>query len=155
MAVSCCYGEVALRSSLPSSSFSPCLAERSEARDFIFVNMLSRQPNESPVVLVNWYDWTRWVLDRVDAFPKNQRFVFGQRLADHTIDVLELLVEAAYSADKVALLTVANRRIELLRWLVRLAKERKLFTPKQYEFSCLGSSECRLVPACPHRRAGE
>jgi hypothetical protein len=26
----------------------------------------------------------------VDGFPKNQRFVFGQRLANRAIDVLEL-----------------------------------------------------------------
>ena len=22
-----------------------------------------------PVVLVKWYDWTKWLLDRVDSFP--------------------------------------------------------------------------------------
>jgi hypothetical protein len=37
---------------------------------------------DAPVVLVKWYDWTKWLLERVDSFPKNQRFVFGQRLAD-------------------------------------------------------------------------
>ena len=55
---------------------------------------------ESPVVLVKWYDVVKWFLERVDSFPKNQRFVFGQRLADRAIDVLELLVEAAYSPRK-------------------------------------------------------
>jgi hypothetical protein len=34
---------------------------------------------ESPVVLVKWYDVVKWILERVDSFPKNQRFVFGQR----------------------------------------------------------------------------
>lgn len=99
-----------------------------------------------PVVLVKWYEWTRWALDRVDHFPKNQRFVFGQRLADHAINVLELLVEASYAGDKTELLSVANRRIELLRWIVRLASDRKLLTPKQYEFACFGLNECgRMV----------
>jgi hypothetical protein len=50
----------------------------------------------APVVLVKWYDWTKWLLDRVDSFPKNQRFIFGQRLADRSLRVLEILVEAAY-----------------------------------------------------------
>ena len=36
---------------------------------------------EPPVVLVKWYDFTRWILEKVDSFPKNQRFVFGTRLA--------------------------------------------------------------------------
>ena len=48
-------------------------------------------------MLVKWYDVTKWMLERVEAFPKNQRFVFGQRLADRTLGILELLVEAAYS----------------------------------------------------------
>jgi len=30
--------------------------------------------NEPPVLLVKWYDVTKWVLERVDSFPKNQRF---------------------------------------------------------------------------------
>jgi hypothetical protein len=36
-------------------------------------------------VLVKWYDYTKWILDRVDQFPKNQRFVLGTRLADAVI----------------------------------------------------------------------
>ena len=99
-----------------------------------------------PVILVKWYDWTKWLLERVDSFPKNQRFIFGGRLADHALKVLELLVEAAYSATKVHLLVRANSTIEVLRWLVRLAKDRRLFTPPQYEFSCTGLTECgRMV----------
>ena len=43
------------------------------------------------VVLVKWYDLTKWLLERIDSFPKNQRFIFGQRLADHALDILELL----------------------------------------------------------------
>ena len=32
---------------------------------------------DQPLVLVKWYDYTKWVLDRVDQFPKNQRWVLG------------------------------------------------------------------------------
>ena len=99
-----------------------------------------------PVVLIKWYDVVKWLLERVDSFPKNQRFVFGQRLADRAIDVLELLVEAAYNPRKADLLSRANRQIEVLRWLVRLAKDRDLFTMRQYGFACKGLTECgRMV----------
>ena len=101
---------------------------------------------KQPVVLVKWYRVVSWMLDRVDAFPKNQRFVFGQRLADRAIGVLELLVEASWAQDKTALLALANCEMEVLRWLVRLAHERKLFTPKQYEAAAEGIYECgRMV----------
>ena len=91
--------------------------------------------------MVKWYDVTKWLLDRVDSFPKNQRFIFGQRLADRAMDILELLVEAAYSPRKVDLLARANRDIEVLRWLVRMATNRKALTPRQYEHCCLALAE--------------
>lgn len=104
------------------------------------------QPTDPPVVLIQWYDFTKWLLDRIDGFPKNQRFIFGQRLADHALDILELLVEAAYSRRKSDLLATANRKIEMLRWLLRLAQERNLLSGKQDEFSCRGVTECgRMV----------
>jgi hypothetical protein len=101
---------------------------------------------DAPVVLVKWYDWTKWLLERVESFPKNQRFVFGQRLADRAIGVLEILVGAAYRPRKAELLAEANRNIEVLRWLVRLAKDRQLMSVRQYGFACKGLTECgRMV----------
>jgi hypothetical protein len=59
---------------------------------------------------VKWYDFTKWVLGHVDNFPKNQRFVFGQRLADGVITILELIVDATYSDKKSTILLEVNRR---------------------------------------------
>ena len=102
---------------------------------------MARQ-EKPPVLLVRWYDVTKWLLERIDNFPKNQRFVFGQRLADRALGVMELLVEAAYSARKGELLARANRDIEVLRWLVWLATDRKVLTPQQYEYCCMALNEC-------------
>jgi len=95
------------------------------------------------MVLVKWYRVVSWMLDRVDHFPKNQRFVFGQRLAERSIHVLELLVEASWSQDKTPLLAQANREMEVLRWLVRLAHDRKILTAKQYQAAAEGIEEVR------------
>jgi len=43
------------------------------------------RPSQLPIVLVKWYDLTKWLLARIESFPKSQRFVFGQRLADRTL----------------------------------------------------------------------
>ncbi|MBN1491723.1 MAG: hypothetical protein JXA69_17555 [Phycisphaerae bacterium] len=88
--------------------------------------------NEPPILSVKWYDVTKWLLERVESFPKNQRFIFGQRIADRVLNILEVLVEAAYSPRKGDLLARANRDIEVLRWLIRMAIDRKLLTPRQY-----------------------
>jgi len=102
--------------------------------------------DEPPVLLVRWYDITKWLLDRVDSFPKNQRFIFGQRLADRALNILEALVEATYSARKADLLAGVNRDIEVMRWLIRMATDRKVLTPRQYEHCCMSLNECgRMV----------
>ncbi len=105
-----------------------------------------QQSSEPPIVLVKWYDATKWLLERIDSFPKNQRFIFGQRMADRALSILELLVEAAYSRGKAGLLAKANRDIEVLRWLVRMATDRKLLTGRQYDHCCTLLAECgRMV----------
>jgi len=78
---------------------------------------------EAPVVLVKWYDYAKWLLERIGNFPKSQRFVLGQRLAGQAMDVLDLLVEASYARDKTEILATVNRKMEVLRWTVRMASE--------------------------------
>ena len=110
---------------------------------------------EAPVVLVKWYDYAKWLLERVENFPKSQRFVLGQRLAEQAMDVLDLLVEASYARDKAEILATANRKMEVLRWTVRMAKDRKLFTAAQFEFSARTLNECgRMVGGWLKNRGG-
>ncbi len=80
----------------------------------------------------------------MDSFPKNQRFIFGTRLADRTLRILELLVEAAYAPKqrKAELLAQVNLELAVLRWLVRMAKERTLLSVRQYEYACERLTEC-------------
>ena len=75
---------------------------------------------ELPKALATWYDYTQWMLDRVDGFPTNQRFVLGTRLADAVFDVMELLAGAAYPRGlaKADLLDRANRRIWSARFWI-------------------------------------
>jgi hypothetical protein len=101
--------------------------------------------SEPPVVLVKWYDLSKWLLARIEGFPKSQRFVFGQRLADRTLGVMEMLVEAAYSPagqPKANLLARANRELEVLRWLLRMTREREVLTARQYRYAALALEEC-------------
>lgn len=100
-----------------------------------------------PIVVTKWYAYAKWLLERVEGFPKSQRFILGQRLANHVLDVLELLVKAAYArGEKADLLRRANEGIEMTRWIVRMCHDRKLLAPKQFEFSATCLNECgRMV----------
>ena len=83
-----------------------------------------------------FYEIVGWILDRAEKFPKSDRFVFGQRLANHAVDLLEQIVEALYTRDKLELLRRLNRRLEVLRVLLRLCQDRRLITTRQHEHVC-------------------
>lgn len=57
----------------------------------------------------------------------------GERLEGGLLDVLELLVEAAYTRNKQTPLRRANLRLEVVRHLWRLAYELKVIAIRQYE----------------------
>ena len=52
------------------------------------------------VVVGKTYDLVLWLVQKVEKFPKSYRFSVGQRLVDTGLDLLLLLVEAAYRKDK-------------------------------------------------------
>ena len=114
--------------------------------------------SDPPVLLVKWYDFAKWLLERVESFPKSQRFVFGQRLADRSLAILETLVDAAWSPPgplEAGLLARANRELEVLRWLLRMAEARRLLTARHYRFACVGlGSAGACWAAGSARRAG-
>jgi hypothetical protein len=96
-------------------------------------------------------------ISRVDQFPKNQRFILGQRLVDTGLDIQECLIEGAYSRGikKRDQLSTVNRKIEVLSWLIHLAHERELLTARQFAFSCEPMSECGRMPGGRIKQAGE
>jgi hypothetical protein len=90
---------------------------------------------EEAPVFTAYYEFLGWVLDRVEKFPKDQRFIFGQRLANHALDVLELIVQALYRKDRRDLLVAANTRLQTVRILLRLCCDRRLISPAQFAFA--------------------
>lgn len=110
-----------------------------------------------PIACVKWYDFSKWLLERVESFPKNQRFVLGQRLSDGTLAVLEFLAQAAYAGGvrKVELLDAANARINALRWLLRMCRDRNLLSNRQFAHACTHLEECgRMVGGWRKQAAG-
>jgi len=86
-------------------------------------------------VIVKTYDFALWLLPHLAKFARDHRFTLGSRLEDGILDVLEMLVEASYAAEKRATLHRANLRLQRLRYLVRLAKDLRQLSLKQYEFA--------------------
>ena len=91
--------------------------------------------NAAPVVVGKTYDFVLWLLPKVEGFPRSFRFTVGDRLTETGMDLLLLLVEAAYTANKERLLDEANRKIHALRYLLRLSKDLKLLAVDSYGFA--------------------
>lgn len=97
---------------------------------------------------MKWYDFAKWVLGRVEGFPKNQRFVLGNRVSNATLGVLDTLSQAAYASGKVKedFLELAQPRINALRWLLRMCRDRNLLSNRQFGHGCSQMEECgRMV----------
>lgn len=81
------------------------------------------------------YQYLRWIIPKLEKFPRNQKFLLGDRIETLLLDILDLLIEASYSKQKYQALKKANLNLEKLRYLLRLCKDLRLISLKSYEFS--------------------
>jgi len=99
-------------------------------------SVMSRvERSQAPIAVVKTYDLVLWLLPKVEKFTRSFRFTVGDRIANLALDLLLLLVEAAYSTDKADLLERASRRTNGLRYMLRLAKDLKLLALDSYGFA--------------------
>ena len=92
-------------------------------------------PVPGAIVVGKTDDLVLWIVQKVEKFPKSYRFSVGQRLIDTGLDLLLLLVEAAYRKDKREALRTAGTRTNALRYLLRLAHDLKLLSPSAHAFA--------------------
>lgn len=93
---------------------------------------ISRQ--QAPV-LEKMYQFLLWLIPTVEKFPRSQKFLLGDRLQAGALDVLEGLVDAAYTRNRSAILQRVNLGLEKLRYLIRLAKDLRYLDLRRYEFA--------------------
>lgn len=96
---------------------------------------------DEPVVIGDHYALVRWLAGRVADYPRAYRFTVGDRTINLALDILEHLIEAAYSKSKSEPLRRANLALEKLRFLVRLAMDERCLSLKQYEFASKSINE--------------
>lgn len=90
---------------------------------------------EGPKVITRTYDFIKWAIPHAAKFPRNQRYTLGEKIESGLLYILELLIEAQYSRDKIAVLKKANLAVEQSRFLFRLSYDLKLINLKAYELS--------------------
>ncbi len=88
--------------------------------------------NVLPKAVQDCHSLLIWLIPHLDNFPRNRRFTLGERLESGLIEILELLVEAAYARNKSSTLKRANLRLAVVRHLWRMAHELKTIPTKRY-----------------------
>ena len=91
-------------------------------------------PPDVPPVISKLYDLILWLMQQIPKFPRSHRFVLGDRIERGILDVLDLLIEAAYTRNKADLLNRANLQLEKVRYLIRLSKDLDLLSLRQYRY---------------------
>ena len=92
------------------------------------------------------YQFLTWLMPTVEKFPRSHKFTIGDRIEIAALDVLEDLIEATYTRDRLQHLRQANLGIEKLRFLLRLATDLKLLDRRRYEYAARALDETgRLI----------
>ena len=76
---------------------------------------------ESANLLTKLQDLLVYLIAQLNKFPRDQKFVLGDRIETKLLDVQEDCLRACYGRDKRGHLLEANLQLEVARHLVRLA----------------------------------
>jgi len=85
-------------------------------------------------VFEKWSRTLDWILDTVEKYPRSARFTLSGRIANIGLDVMEKIIEAIYTKDRLPILRMINLYLEKLRVLFRISMERKYLSLRQFEF---------------------
>src|SRR5437764_10164849 len=94
-----------------------------------------RRDHEELVVITKTYDLILWSCQHTSKFPRNHRFVLGERIERRLYDLLETLLEARYRRDRQPVLLQANRTLEVLCYQMRLAHDLQCLRTNTYGFA--------------------
>jgi hypothetical protein len=86
------------------------------------------------IVITKTYDLILWSCNHTSKFPRNHRFVPGERNERNLYNLLETLIQAKYTRNRQRLLEQANLTLETLRFQMRLAKDLQCVKVQSYGF---------------------
>lgn len=87
------------------------------------------------IALEKAVQFVTWLIPVLEHFPRSQKFLLGDRMQALAMDIIETLVEAAYTKSPEALLRRVNLQLEKQRLMVRLAYNLHYLNVARYEFA--------------------
>jgi len=90
---------------------------------------------EKETIILKTYDLIKYLFPVIQKFPRDQKFILGDRMQNALLDILELYIKSYYSGTKKRIiLTDVNIKLEQLRYLIRLCYDFKYINMKRYSF---------------------
>jgi hypothetical protein len=103
--------------------------------------MSGRRDHEELEVIAKTYDLILRSCHHTSKFPRNHRFVLGERIERNLYDLLETLIRAKYNRNRHKFLEQANLVLKILRFQMRLAKDLQCFKVESYGFAAKAIEE--------------
>lgn len=87
-------------------------------------------------IIEDFYGFIKYLLPIINKFPREQKFILGERLSSYLLQIHELYIEAYYGQKqtKKENLHKVNVKLEQLRYLVRLAYDMRYINKKRYGY---------------------
>jgi len=85
-------------------------------------------------IIQRTYDLILWYVPRLNKFPRNFKFVLGDRVQNTLYTFLEGLIRARYRRSKLELLERLNAELDVLRYQTRLCKDLQMLDTRRYEY---------------------
>ncbi len=86
------------------------------------------------VIFQKVYDLILWLHPTVNKFPKSQRFVLGQQIENTVLEILKGTIQANQESNKLPYFKQISIDLDKLRILIRLTKDLKFISIRQYQF---------------------
>ena len=100
---------------------------------FLTMNGKTDSARATGPALEAMYRFLLWLVPTIEAFPRSQKFMLGDRIQSIALAILEALIDATYSRSRDRQLSEANLGLEKLRVLFRLAKDLHHIDLRRYE----------------------
>ncbi len=94
-----------------------------------------KSPAKELPIIQKTYDLILWYVPLLGKLPRDHKFLLGDRITQGLYGLLEELILARYSADKLSRLEPLNGSLDVLRYQTRLLRDLSLIDVRKYEIA--------------------
>ncbi len=86
------------------------------------------------IVLKKYQQYLIWLLEKINRFPRKQKYLLGERIGNKAFDILEIIIQIQYTSrdQRRKLIPIFNLKLENLRQLIRIAWKMKFLSHQSF-----------------------